>query len=110
MYPRRIWLKNCCAFLGTHGSTFGGNPLGSKVAMQALEILEEDELAENALRLGELFRVELIEKLKNANTVINDIRGKGLLNALDINRSKYLPNVSEVWQLLDLIVCIINMC
>lgn len=64
--------------------------------MQALEILEEDELAENALRLGELFRVELIEKLKNANTVINDIRGKGLLNALDINRSKYLPNVSEV--------------
>lgn len=79
---------------GTHGSTFGGNPLGSKVAMQALEILEEDELAENALRLGELFRVELIEKLKNANTVINDIRGKGLLNALDINR-----NYADAWEI-----------
>ena len=94
-------------FPGTHGSTFGGNPLGSKVAIAALEILEEENLANNAFELGEIFRTELRKKL-NKNIVI-EVRGRGLLNAIVINKSKSLKTklfqlnqVSRQWQILDL--------
>jgi ornithine--oxo-acid transaminase len=64
---------------GTHGSTFGGNPLGAAVAMAALEVLEEEKLVERSDRLGKRLREELAtihcEK-------IVEIRGKGLLNAV----------------------------
>lgn len=74
-------------FLGTHGSTFGGNPLGSKVAIEALNVLEEENIAENAFKMGEIFREELQKKLNK--DIVSDVRGKGLLNAIVINRSKY---------------------
>ena len=72
---------------GTHGSTFGGNPVGAAVAIAALEVIKDEELAKNADVLGKLFRSELnkyIEKSKIAALV----RGKGLLNAIVINDSE----------------------
>lgn len=64
---------------GTHGSTFGGNPLASVVAMAALDVLDEEHLAEKANEFGEYFRSEL-GKIKNKKIV--KVRGKGLLNAV----------------------------
>ena len=69
---------------GEHGSTFGGNPLACKVAMAALEVAIEENLAENADRLGKIFRSELSEYAKT-NDLIKLVRGKGLLNAIVIN-------------------------
>jgi ornithine--oxo-acid transaminase len=66
---------------GEHGSTFGGNPLACKVAQVALEVLKEEKLAENADKMGVLFREEL-GKIKS--DMIELIRGKGLLNAIVI--------------------------
>ena len=64
---------------GTHGSTFGGNPLACSVAMAALDVLVDEKLDENAERLGRIFRDE-VGKLKCASMV--QVRGKGLLNAV----------------------------
>ncbi|WP_457615581.1 ornithine--oxo-acid transaminase [Lutibacter sp.] len=69
---------------GQHGSTFGGNPLACAVAIAALDVIKEENLAENADRLGNLFRSE-IQKLVDANDLVNQVRGKGLLNAILIN-------------------------
>jgi ornithine--oxo-acid transaminase len=66
---------------GEHGSTFGGNPLASAITVEAVQILEDENLAENALRLGEVFR-SYIRELKNP--FIRLVRGKGLLNAIQI--------------------------
>lgn len=67
---------------GEHGSTYGGNPLASKIAMTALEVLKEDDLASKAAFLGKIFREEL-GKLNSPH--ILTIRGKGLLNAIVID-------------------------
>lgn len=65
---------------GEHGSTFGGNPLACAVAMEALRVVKDEKLAENAEKMGELLR----ELLSNINSKrIKLIRGKGLLNAID---------------------------
>lgn len=68
---------------GQHGSTFGGNPLACKVAMAALQVLRDEKLAENAEKLGKLFRSE-IRKLISDDSAIRIVRGKGLLNAIVI--------------------------
>nr|CAD7194653.1 unnamed protein product [Timema douglasi] len=72
-----------CIKPGEHGSTYGGNPLGCKVALASLRVLEEEKLAENAQRLGEVFRKELSQLPKD---VVSVVRGKGLLNAIVINK------------------------
>jgi len=64
---------------GQHGSTFGGNPLAARVAVAALEVLREEDLAENARRMGEIFRSEL-QALDHP--MIELVRGRGLLNAV----------------------------
>ncbi|XP_011058062.1 PREDICTED: ornithine aminotransferase, mitochondrial isoform X3 [Acromyrmex echinatior] len=64
---------------GEHGSTYGGNPLGCKIALEALRVLEEEKLAENAEKVGHLFRDELNKLPKEIVTLV---RGKGLLNAI----------------------------
>ena len=69
---------------GQHGSTFGGNPLGAKVAMTALEVVRDERLALNARRLGRIFRERMI-KLVEKSDLVSLVRGKGLLNALVIN-------------------------
>ncbi len=66
---------------GEHGSTFGGNPIAAKTAIAALEVVKEEKLAENAERLGKIFRDEL-NKLDS--DMIELVRGKGLLNAVII--------------------------
>ncbi|CAI6088183.1 unnamed protein product [Clonostachys chloroleuca] len=69
---------------GTHGSTFGGNPLGAAVSIRALEIMEEEDLTAKAEKLGKIFR----DGIAALNTpIIKTIRGKGLLNAVVIDES-----------------------
>lgn len=68
---------------GQHGSTYGGNPLGCKVAMAALNVLVDEKLAENASRMGERLRTQLNELPKE---VVPVVRGKGLLNAIVIKK------------------------
>ncbi|HEX4887293.1 MAG TPA: ornithine--oxo-acid transaminase [Luteibaculaceae bacterium] len=69
---------------GEHGSTYGGNPLACKVAIAALEVLRDENLAEKSEKLGELFRGEL-NKLAAKFPIITAVRGKGLLNAVVID-------------------------
>ena len=69
---------------GSHGSTFGGNPVAAVVAMAALDVVKDEKLAENAFRLGELFRSELNTYIKQSS-ICRLVRGKGLLNAVVIN-------------------------
>ncbi len=80
---------------GQHGSTFGGNPLAAAVAIAALKVIKEEALAENADKLGELFRSEL-QKFIGTQTLIKLVRGKGLLNAIVINDSE---NSSTAWDI-----------
>lgn len=75
---------------GEHGSTFGGNPLACKVAMAALDVIKDEKLAENAERLGEIFRTEL-RSIKS--DMVELVRGKGLLNAVVIKPK----NGKEAW-------------
>ncbi len=72
-----------CIKPGEHGSTFGGNPLACKVAIAALKVLKDERLAENAERLGKIFRNEM-KKLEQEHDMVELVRGKGLLNAVVI--------------------------
>ena len=69
---------------GNHGSTFGGNPIAASVAVAALDVVRDEDLAENADRLGKIFRHEL-SLFAEDNKWIKKVRGKGLLNAILIN-------------------------
>ena len=72
---------------GEHGSTYGGNPLGCKVAIAALKVIRDENLCENSLLMGNLFRKEL-NKYIETSKIVNLVRGKGLLNAIVINDSQ----------------------
>ncbi|XP_076759367.1 ornithine aminotransferase, mitochondrial [Xylocopa sonorina] len=72
-----------CLETGSHGSTFGGSPLGNRVALEAVKILEEENLADNARKLGEVLRAKL-EKVPRDIAV--EFRGRGLLAGLVINK------------------------
>ncbi|HSI78905.1 MAG TPA: ornithine--oxo-acid transaminase [Lunatimonas sp.] len=69
---------------GQHGSTFGGNPLGAKIAVTALEVVRDEQLAYNARRLGRIFRERMMTLVEKSD-LVSLVRGKGLLNALVIN-------------------------
>lgn len=69
---------------GQHGSTFGGNPVAAAVAMAALEVVTDEHLAQNARRLGKIFRSELAKYIETSS-IVTLVRGKGLLNAIVIN-------------------------
>ncbi len=69
---------------GQHGSTFGGNPVAAAVAVAALEVVVDENLAQNARTLGKLFRSKLAEYIKTSN-IATLVRGRGLLNAVVIN-------------------------
>ncbi|XP_063163384.1 ornithine aminotransferase, mitochondrial [Candoia aspera] len=70
---------------GEHGSTYGGNPLACRVAMAALEVIEEEELVKNAEIMGNILRSEL---MKTPSDIVTRVRGKGLLNAIVIRETK----------------------
>jgi ornithine--oxo-acid transaminase len=80
---------------GNHGSTFGGNPIAAAVAMAALEVVREENLAENAYQLGIIFRKELAA-FAETNTLVKSVRGKGLLNAILINDTE---DSSTAWDI-----------
>lgn len=80
---------------GQHGSTFGGNPVAAKVAIAALEVVQEENLAQNARRLGEIFRREM-NRIIAKTDMVSKVRGKGLLNAIIINDT---PESSTAWNL-----------
>lgn len=80
---------------GQHGSTFGGNPLACAVACAALDVIIEDKLAENAQKMGELFRAEM-QKIIAETDLVTAVRGKGLLNAILINDT---PESSTAWDI-----------
>jgi ornithine--oxo-acid transaminase len=80
---------------GQHGSTFGGNPLAAKVAMAALDVIVDENLAENAKRLGDIFR-ERMNAFIQTNDLVRLVRGKGLLNAIVINDSE---DSSTAWDI-----------
>ena len=69
---------------GEHGSTFGGNPVACEVAMAALNVIKDEKLAENASKMGIIFR-EKLQSYINGSKIVEKIRGKGLLNAIIIN-------------------------
>ncbi|WP_407426060.1 ornithine--oxo-acid transaminase [Arcticibacter sp.] len=69
---------------GEHGSTFGGNPLACAVAIAALSVVRDENLAENAQEMGKLFRAGLTEMKSRYPQVISVVRGRGLLNAVEI--------------------------
>ncbi len=80
---------------GQHGSTFGGNPVAAVVAIAALEVIEEEKLAQNSETLGQLFRDKLNEYIADSTTVTL-VRGKGLLNAIVINDTE---DSSTAWDI-----------
>lgn len=80
---------------GQHGSTFGGNPIASRVAVAALQVVVDEKLAQNAREMGILFRKEM-KRIISQSPLIHSVRGKGLLNAIVINDS---PNSTTAWDL-----------
>ncbi|CAK7265647.1 ornithine aminotransferase [Sporothrix epigloea] len=98
MYPVSAVLASSEIMLvvepGTHGSTYGGNPLGCAVSIRALELVEEEDMIARAEKLGNVFR-EGVASFKSP--VVQIIRGKGLLNAVVIDESK--ANGRTAWDL-----------
>jgi len=80
---------------GQHGSTFGGNPIAAKVAMAALEVVNEENLIQNSRRLGDIFRSEM-QRIIASSDLILKVRGKGLLNAIIVNDT---PDSKTAWNL-----------
>ena len=80
---------------GNHGSTFGGNPVAAAVGMAALEVIKDEQLAQNADELGELFREKLAAFIATCDLVVK-VRGKGLLNAILINDTE---DSSTAWDI-----------
>ena len=80
---------------GEHGSTFGGNPLACAVAMAALEVVRDEDLAGRAEALGKVFRSRM-QRLVDESALLDSVRGKGLLNALVINDT---PESDTAWQI-----------
>jgi ornithine--oxo-acid transaminase len=83
-----------CIRPGEHGSTFGGSPLASVVAMESLKVLVEEMMAENATAMGMLFRAGLH---KLGSPLLREIRGKGLMNAIEIEH----PDPDAAWKICE---------
>ena len=72
---------------GQHGSTFGGNPMACTVAKEALEVIRDEKLTQNARKLGIKFR-NAMQSYINSSSIVLSVRGRGLLNAIVINDSE----------------------
>jgi ornithine--oxo-acid transaminase len=80
---------------GEHGSTFGGNPLACRVAMAALEVVQNEKLSENAEKMGVLFRKRMAEMIAKTD-LVTLVRGKGLLNAIVVNDTEDSPTAWNI--------------
>jgi len=98
VYPVSAVLANkdimSCFEPGTHGSTYGGNPLASATAIAALQVIKDENLVQRAADLGEYFRSAL---RAIQSPLVSIVRGKGLLNAIVIDQTK--TNGRTAWQL-----------
>ncbi|MFD3001275.1 ornithine--oxo-acid transaminase [Pontibacter toksunensis] len=83
-----------CIQPGEHGSTFGGNPLAAVVAIAALEVIREENLTENANRLGEIFRERMRQLIAKRPKLVTLVRGRGLLNAIVVQPT---PDGRTAW-------------
>lgn len=84
-----------CIKPGEHGSTFGGNPIAAAVATAALRVVQDEELALNAQKLGKVFREQMNNYIQSSN-IVTLVRGRGLLNAIVINDS---PESDTAWNI-----------
>jgi ornithine--oxo-acid transaminase len=82
---------------GSHGSTFGGNPLSSAVAIASLEVIRDEKLTENAQVMGDYLKEKLNEVAKTSGGIISEVRGVGLLTAIVIDSEK--TNGKSAWDL-----------
>lgn len=80
---------------GQHGSTFGGNPIAGAVAIAALNVVTDEDLIQNARRLGKIFRAEM-QRIIDKSDLVLKVRGKGLLNAIIVNDT---PDSVTAWNL-----------
>ncbi|WMV41249.1 hypothetical protein MTR67_034634 [Solanum verrucosum] len=80
-----------CIQAGEHGSTFGGNPLASAVAIASLDVIRDEGLAERSAQMGEQLRHQLIKIQRQFPHFIKEVRGKGLFNAVELNSKSLLP-------------------
>lgn len=80
-----------CIQPGEHGSTFGGNPLASAVAIASLEVIREERLVERAAEMGQEFRHQLMKIQQQFPEIIKEVRGRGLLNAVELNGKALSP-------------------
>lgn len=71
---------------GEHGSTYGGNPLGCRIAITALEVLQDEGMVEQSEKLGKVFR-ERMQKLVEGSSILDEVRGKGLFNAMVVSEN-----------------------
>lgn len=83
-----------CFTPGTHGSTYGGNPLACKIAMTALDVIFNEKMIENSAKMGEIFRTELSKRLDKTKAPV--VRGRGLLNAVVLNSGKCFKSYLEL--------------
>jgi ornithine--oxo-acid transaminase len=99
VYPVSVVLANDPVMLvigpGEHGSTYGGNPLAAAVVVAALEVVKDEKLADQAERLGKIFRARM-QALIDRTKLVSLVRGKGLLNAIVINDT---PQSKTAWNL-----------
>ena len=87
--------------LGTHGTTFGGNPLACSAALASIEVLKEEQLLENAQKLG-AYALEELDKLKQKHPVIREVRGVGLMIGIELMDPKTKnPDGKAVMEVLD---------
>tara|TARA_E500000178_G_scaffold233042_1_gene229535 strand:- start:4328 stop:5542 length:1215 start_codon:yes stop_codon:yes gene_type:complete len=82
-----------CITPGTHGSTYGGNPLGSAIAKASLDVLIEENMIENSYKMGLYFR-ENLKKMYDCNSPLVNIRGKGLFNSIELDGSDVAEKLS----------------
>lgn len=92
-----------CLGQALHFNTFGGNPMASAVGLAVLDVIEEEELQDNALEVGTYFLKGLAE-LRDRHEIIGDVRGKGLMIGVELVQSKdtkeplNAPHVSQIWE------------
>ncbi|TYJ30732.1 hypothetical protein E1A91_A06G150300v1 [Gossypium mustelinum] len=80
-----------CIRPGEHGSTFGGNPLASAVAIASLDVIQEEKLAERSAHLGEELLCQLVKIKEEFPNYVKEVRGRGLFTALEFNSKSLFP-------------------
>ena len=85
-----------CIQPGEHGSTFGGNPIAAVVTVASLKVMEEESLTENSYQMGQIFRERMLKLKAKRPDIISAVRGKGLLNAMDILPGEKTGTASDV--------------